>query len=339
MAASATGWPRPRRRSRLRGPPPSFYLQPHLIFPQLHCFVVTFDRPAGRLLPGPAMTLKQPPCPLHCVADVEQPPDQRLHPGQRPPLVSPSMGERTAHQLSLQLDDLAILLTGHPPRLAPATGGASAPRTARSPAAQPAISRFFAPPSKRPTASSRILSLAALLASVNPPPCAYLTPHSCLLGSAAGRRTTRHQPIKFSSQSLPLCKPEYKALPLRGRVHGNEVGCCTLLQANTRLSSEGWFPRTAARKAGQGVRPGPTTAATGAFLGSLLPRTLRESRTKDIADYPKEPQALIGVRNSSAFCNDGSTNSSLLSKRCWRLLNSLAIAFPHPPASRCTRIH
>ncbi|MET8129220.1 transposase [Streptomyces sp. NPDC005065] len=36
MAASATDWPRPRRRSRLRGPPPCFYLWPQLLLPQLH---------------------------------------------------------------------------------------------------------------------------------------------------------------------------------------------------------------------------------------------------------------------------------------------------------------
>lgn len=107
MAASATGRPRPRRRSRLRGPPLCFYLRPHLLLPQLHCFVVTFDRSAGRLLPGPAVPLQQPPCPLHRVADVEQPPDQRLHPCQRPTLIRPPMSERTALQLALELRDLS----------------------------------------------------------------------------------------------------------------------------------------------------------------------------------------------------------------------------------------
>ncbi|MFB7555052.1 hypothetical protein ACFC0L_04305 [Streptomyces brevispora] len=63
----------------------------------------------------------------------------------------------------------------------------------------------FAPSSKRPTASSRIRSLAALLASVKPPPCAHLTPHSSRPGSAAVRRTARHHPFKFSSDRLSAC--------------------------------------------------------------------------------------------------------------------------------------
>lgn len=79
MAASATDWPRPRRRSRLRGPPPCFYPRPHLLLPQLDRLVVPLDRPTGRLLPRPAMALQQPPGPLHRATDVEQPPDQRLH--------------------------------------------------------------------------------------------------------------------------------------------------------------------------------------------------------------------------------------------------------------------
>lgn len=106
MAASATGWPRPRRRSRHRGTPPCFYLRPHLLLPQLHSSVVTFDRPASQLLPRPAMTLQQSPCPLHGVADVEQPSDQNLHPGQRPPVVRPAMCERAALQLPLQFGSL-----------------------------------------------------------------------------------------------------------------------------------------------------------------------------------------------------------------------------------------
>ncbi|MFC8592048.1 class I SAM-dependent methyltransferase [Streptomyces atroolivaceus] len=50
-------------------------------------------------------------------------------------------------------------------------------------------------------ASSRIRSLAALLASVKPPPCTYLTPHSYRPDSAPVRRTARHHPIKFSSHT------------------------------------------------------------------------------------------------------------------------------------------
>lgn len=52
------------------------------------------------------MTLQQPPCPLNRVADVEQPPDQRLHPRQRPPLIHPAMSKRTTLQLSFQPDYL-----------------------------------------------------------------------------------------------------------------------------------------------------------------------------------------------------------------------------------------
>ncbi|MGW3699158.1 helix-turn-helix domain-containing protein, partial [Streptomyces sp. NPDC005056] len=44
--------------------------------------------------------------------------------------------------------------------------------------------------------------LAALFASVRPPPCAYLTDHNYRPDSGAGRRTTRHHPIKFSSWNL-----------------------------------------------------------------------------------------------------------------------------------------
>ncbi len=84
MAASATGWPRPRRRSRPRGPPPCFYLRPHLLLPQLNCVVVTFDRPAGRLLPGPAMALQQPPRP-EASPRTRAPRPSRDPPGPRPP--------------------------------------------------------------------------------------------------------------------------------------------------------------------------------------------------------------------------------------------------------------
>ncbi|MFI6287350.1 hypothetical protein ACIBCM_21810 [Streptomyces sp. NPDC051018] len=50
-----------------------------------------------------------------------------------------------------------------------------------------AIALFFCPPSKRSTARSRTRSLAARPASVNPPPCAYLTVQGYRSGPAAVR--------------------------------------------------------------------------------------------------------------------------------------------------------
>ena len=84
----------------------AFTRWPHLLLPQLHCLVVTLERTPGRLPPRPSVTFAEPLCPLHCVADVEQPPGQRLHPGQRPSLIRPAMNKRATLQLLLQLGNL-----------------------------------------------------------------------------------------------------------------------------------------------------------------------------------------------------------------------------------------
>lgn len=102
------------------------------------------------------MTFQQPPCPLHRVADVEQPPDQRLHPGQCPPLIRPAMSKRATLQLTLEPRYLGCRKLGRPGD--PFDRTPSSPRSrhwrcqrstdrslTRSAAA---ISRFFAPLSK-----------------------------------------------------------------------------------------------------------------------------------------------------------------------------------------------
>lgn len=80
------------------------------------------------------MPLEQPPGPLHGVTDVEQPPDQRLDPRERPALVLPPMSQRAALQLPLQTGYLLVAEPGPPRRSLRqhSYGSALAPGTAPS---------------------------------------------------------------------------------------------------------------------------------------------------------------------------------------------------------------
>ncbi len=201
-AASSTARLGPRRRSSRHTPARCSYRRPGLLLPDLDRRVVAFDGPPGRLLPGPAVTLQKQPRALHCVAHMEQPTDQRLDPRQRPPLISPALDQWSTFQLPFQPRDLRVA--------EPRPPGDPFDRTTASPRSRhwwrhrssdrsltrsaAAISLFFSPPSKRSTACSRTRSLAALPASVNPPPCAYLTLQGYRSGPVAVRQTAPTSP-------------------------------------------------------------------------------------------------------------------------------------------------
>ncbi|MBW8706972.1 hypothetical protein MBT84_45810 [Streptomyces sp. MBT84] len=107
-AASATGRPRPRRRSNHCRPPRHSYPRPDLFLPQLDRVVIALDRATRGLLPRPAVPPEQAPRALHRVRDVEEATDQLLDPRQGPPLVSPAVCKRSTIQLPLQPGDLLI---------------------------------------------------------------------------------------------------------------------------------------------------------------------------------------------------------------------------------------
>jgi hypothetical protein len=101
-AASATGRTRPRRRSSRPGPPPSFYPGPGLLLPHLDGAVVPLDGPARPHLARPAAAAQQVPDPGDGVPHPEPPGHQVTDPGQRPPLVIESGGQRPGLQHRLQ---------------------------------------------------------------------------------------------------------------------------------------------------------------------------------------------------------------------------------------------
>lgn len=143
MAASATGWPRPHRRSRPCGPPPYFYLRPHLLLPQLRRHVRSPDGPAAATTSHDASAAAMSPQPCSrrgTTVRSESSPgpvstaDPPIH-GQadRAPTPAPAWQSGVPKASGA----LAIPSTGHPLHPAHATDGASAPPTARSPAARP----------------------------------------------------------------------------------------------------------------------------------------------------------------------------------------------------------
>lgn len=98
-------------------------------------------------------------------------------------------------------DALAIPSIGHPPHPVHATDGASAPPTARSPAARPR-----SPGSSRRSRNDRPLPAGSALLQPswhrsNRHPARISHPHSYRPDSGDVRRTARHHPIKFSSVS------------------------------------------------------------------------------------------------------------------------------------------
>lgn len=186
--ASSTGRPRPRRRSSRRTPPRCSYPRPDLLLPQLDRYLVPLDRPSCGLLPRPAVPLQQP-ISVFTRASVHRWSAQPWASGPRSNsrsslaiCVGPSLGRPGD----------PFVRTPASPRSRQARRHRSTDRSLTRNAA--AMSRFFSPCAKRSTASSRIRSRASLPASVSPPPCAYLTPHSYRRPPTTVRRTAPTSP-------------------------------------------------------------------------------------------------------------------------------------------------
>lgn len=182
-AASATGRPRPRRRSNHCRPPRHSYPRPDLLLPQLDRVVIALDRATRGLLPRPAVPPEEAPRALHRVRDVEEATDQlltraKVHRWSAQPCAS---GPRSNSRSSLATwASLSLGRPGDPFEATPAAPPSRHCRRHRSTDLSdtrraPAMTWFLSPASNRVTASRRTRSRAALSASVKPPPCAYLT--------------------------------------------------------------------------------------------------------------------------------------------------------------------
>ena len=200
------------------------------------------------------MLAHQLPHPLGRVADVEQPPGQRLDPAQRPPLViSEPVRQRPPGQPGFQPGPLlqAQLLPRHrspgPQRLRPAIPPGPVPRPHRPCMTRRsfAISLISSPRANRPAASSRSRSRRCCCpAGVYPPRCAY-------------------RMIPSYARNQPTSRPELYELILVGPGNSWRPGLPGT-RARTSHTASSALPRTGTRVFG---------VAVGANLRPDSPRT------------------------------------------------------------------